>query len=174
MDNFSGLSEEVGASLAARRGELGASLRSIAAAAEVSPSHLSEIENGRSQVSLPVLLRLVRALDLTITDLLPRIGGRRVRTGSLHDLDSASARLSHDELELTIEHHRLTAGESIKIDNPKLDDLLIHVLAGEITVVAADACHALGVGDTLDSERLPQAELTAVSDASVLTAAGSP
>ena len=80
---FSGLSQAVGANLAARRQELGKSLRATAVDAEVSPSHLSDIEKGQSQVSIPVLLRLVRALDLTISDLLPRIGGNQATVGSI-------------------------------------------------------------------------------------------
>ena len=80
---FSGIGEEVGARLAERRSELGHSLRKVAEAAEVSASHLSEIENGRTQVSIPVLLRLVRALDMTVTELLPRIGGHHVASGTV-------------------------------------------------------------------------------------------
>ncbi|MEM9132698.1 MAG: helix-turn-helix domain-containing protein [Actinomycetota bacterium] len=168
-DNFSGLSEEVGARLAERRRELGATLRDVAAQAEVSASHLSEIENGRSQVSLPVLLRLVRALDLTISELLPRIGGQRVRGGSLNDLGDGIAGLSHHELELVIEHHQLEPSSSVLVENRALADLLIHVLSGRVTVDAAGQTIELGPGDSLDTERLPQTKLTADAPATVLT-----
>lgn len=169
MDNYSGLSEEVGAKLSERRQELGATLRDIAATAEVSASHLSEIENGRSQVSLPVLLRLVRALDLTISELLPRIGGRRARAGSIEGLDAGSHRMSHPELELTIDYHELDADSSVLVENPTLDDLLVHVLAGEVRVDTAGQSITLGAGDTLDSERLGSCKLIAVAPATAIT-----
>lgn len=167
-DNFSGLSEEVGARLAERRQELGTTLRDVAARAEVSASHLSEIENGRSQVSLPVLLRLVRALDLTITDLLPRIGGHRVRGGSLTDLSTGLQRLSHPELELMVDHHQLTQSSSVLVENSAFDDLLFHILTGQVIIDAAGQSIELGPGDSLDTERLSVAKLTAIEDATVL------
>ncbi|MEM8922195.1 MAG: helix-turn-helix transcriptional regulator [Actinomycetota bacterium] len=168
-NNFSGLSEEAGARLAERRQELGATLRDIAAQAEVSASHLSEIENGRSQVSLPVLLRLVRALDLTISELLPRIGGQRVRGGSLGDLGPGSHTLSHDELELVVEYRQLEPRSSVLVENPSLADLLVHVIDGQITIDAAGQSVDLGPGDTFDSERLPMAKLTAAKASTALT-----
>ncbi|MEM7337399.1 MAG: helix-turn-helix transcriptional regulator [Actinomycetota bacterium] len=169
MDNYSGLSEEVGARLSERRQELGATLRDIAATAEVSASHLSEIENGRSQVSLPVLLRVVRALDLTISELLPRIGGRRTRTGSTHSLGPGDHRISHPELELTIDYHEMEPDSVVLVENPTLDDLLVHVLAGEIRVDTAGQSVTLGTGDTLDSERLGSCKLIAVAPATAIT-----
>lgn len=168
-DNFSGLSEEVGARLAERRHELGATLRDVAAQAEVSASHLSEIENGRSQVSLPVLLRLVRALDLTMSELLPRIGGQRVRGGSLQELTSDVHGLSHNELELVVDFHHLKPNSSVLVENPALADLLIHVLTGRVTIDAAGETIELGPCDSIDTERLPVTKLTANHPATVLT-----
>ncbi|MEM7273359.1 MAG: helix-turn-helix domain-containing protein [Actinomycetota bacterium] len=161
---FGGISEEVGARLAERRGELGATLRTVASDAAVSPSHLSEIENGRTQVSLPVLLRLVQALDMTITELLPRIGGHHVRSGSLSDLGSGVHRLSHDELQLEIELAELASADVHEIDNPELSDLLVHVLSGSARAQVAGRDVLLADGDTLDSERVDRCELTTTAD----------
>lgn len=171
-EKFSGLSQAVGANLAARRQELGKSLRATAAEAEVSPSHLSDIEKGRSQVSIPVLLRLVQALDLTISDLLPRIGGNQAALGSIAYLDAPVSPISHPELELAIEHRRIAADETAEIANPTLGDLLIHVLDGDVSVTADGVTHLLSSGDTMDSERLPNARLTAHSPASILIVNG--
>lgn len=166
---YGGISEEVGARLAERRTELGATLRKIASDAEVSASHLSEIENGRTQVSLPVLLRLVRALDMTITELLPRIGGHHVRSGSLHDLGPGTHSVSHAELQLEIALVNLGADSGHVIDNPGLSDVLVHVLRGSVRADAADQQPTLGPGDTLDSERVDRCELSADSPALLLT-----
>ncbi len=170
---FSGLSEAIGANLAERRMELGKSLRATAADADVSPSHLSDIEKGRSQVSLPVLLRLVQALDLTVGELLPRIGGNQSTLGSINYLDDPISPLSHPDLELSIEHRNLAADETVSIENPLLTDLFLHVLDGEVAVTAAHDQHVLGTGDSLDSERLPSVELTATQPTKILLTIGS-
>ena len=171
-ERFSGLSETVGANLAARRGELGKSLRATAAEAEVSPSHLSDIEKGHSQVSLPVLLRLVRALDLTVGELLPRIGGNQVTTGSINYLEAPESPISHPQLDLAIVHRKVEADETIDIDNPALGDLFLHVLDGEIAVRAAGEMHVLGTGDSLDTERLAALEVTASRSSQLLLTIG--
>ena len=169
---FSGLSEAIGSNLAARRVELGKSLRSTAVDANVSPSHLSDIENGRSQVSLPVLLRLVRALDLTVGELLPRIGGNQSTEGSINYLDESITSLCHPDLELTIEHRNFDPEQSVTIENNHLDDLFVHVLDGEVAVTAAGERHVLTTGDSLDSERLPLLEIHAVQQTKLLLTTG--
>ena len=171
-ERFSGLSEAIGANLEARRLELGKSLRGTAVDAAVSPSHLSDIERGRSQVSLPVLLRLVRALDLTVKELLPRIGGNQAAQGSINYLDEPISSISHRELDLTIEHRNLNAEETMKVENPARLDLFIHVLEGEVTVTADGDDHRLGCGDSLDSERLPSTALTGITPAKILVIVG--
>lgn len=171
-ERFSGLSQAIGSNLAERRMELGKSLRATAADAEMSSSHLSDIEKGRSQVSLPVLLRLVRALDLTVGELLPRIGGNQSTLGSINYLDAPVSPLSHPDLELSIEHRNLAADETATIENPSLTDLFIHVLDGEVSIEAAQQEHVLGTGDSLDSQRLPEVELTAIRDTRILLTIG--
>jgi len=169
---FSGLSEAIGSNLAARRVELGKSLRATAVEADVSPSHLSDIEKGRSQVSLPVLLRLVQALDLTVGELLPRIGGNQSTEGSINYLEEPVTSLCHPDLELTIEHRNLADAEELAIRNERLDDLFLHVLDGEVAVTAAGEHHVLATGDSLDSERLPELNLVAIEPSKLLITTG--
>jgi transcriptional regulator with XRE-family HTH domain len=166
---FSGIGEEVGARLAERRSELGHTLRQVAQTAEVSASHLSEIENGRTQVSIPVLLRLVKALDMTITELLPRIGGHHVTGGTIGEVAAGEQlTLSHAELELNIELCHLPPDGKHTIENPQLVDLLIHVLAGSAAATAAGQDIDLSTGDTMDCERVGRCELTTDEGAQVL------
>ena len=128
-------------------------LRSVAEQAEVSASHLSDIERGHTQASLPVLLRLGRALDLTITELLPRIGGHHVRSGSFDSVEVGSRdTASHSDLELQIDLVRLKAGDQHQIANPQLGDLLVFVLEGSIDVTIGESITRLGRGDALDAE----------------------
>ncbi len=172
-DSYRRISHEVGVRLAERRNELGKVLSEVAQEAEVSISHLSDIENGVCQVSLPVLLRIVRALDLTVTQLLPRIGGHHVRGGSIAGLQLGSSQvLSHPELELRVEFVHVPAQGTHVIDNPSLADVLVHPLEGEVRVVANGAEVTLNDGDTLDTERVTQQVVTAERDSRVLIAKG--
>ena len=168
---YNQISHEVGARLAERRKKLKKSLRSVAADSSVSASHLSDIEKGVCQVSLPALLRIVRALDLTITELLPTIGGHHVRQGSLPDRDHAATHLlSHPKLQTTIEAVVLPKGSSHVIDNSERHDVLIHVLSGSVAVDSDGAGLQLGSGDTLDTERVTKHTLLATSEVILLTA----
>lgn len=172
QSEFGHISEEVGARLAERRAELKTTLRDVASRAEVSPGHLSDIEKGRTQVSLPVLLRLVRALDLSIGDLLPRIGGHHVRSGSLADLtDESVALLSHPELELGVTLVHLKTDETHVVANVGLDDMLVHVLEGSVEIRAGGVDTYLGTGDTLDSERVIECKITALDETQLLVVA---
>lgn len=167
---FSAISAEVGARLAEHRIDLGLSLRDVAEQAEISVSHLNDIERGLTQASLPVLLRVVRALGLTITELLPRIGGHHVASGSLDSIAmGSSASVSHDDLELSLQVSRLPEGESKEVNNPNFDDLLIYVLRGAVTLEFKNNPPVeLGEGDTMDSERLSWCRATANTDADIL------
>ena len=172
-DSFRRISHEVGVRLAERRNELGKVLSDVAAEAEVSTSHLSDIENGVCQVSLPALLRIVRALDLTVTELLPRIGGHHVRGGTIADVPAGMAMvLSHPELELGIELVHLAGGATHEIVNQPPKDVLIHPLDGGVRVVADGAEVRLERGDTLDTERVGHHVIAALFDSRVLIARG--
>lgn len=172
-DAFRRISHEVGERLAERRNELDKSLRVVAAEAKVSTSHLSDIENGICQVSLPTLMRIVRSLDLTITELLPRIGGHQVKRGSIDAVSPGSAELlSHEQLELDIQVVNLVQGTSHQLDNSSHQDVLLHLLSGIVAVVADGAEIRLQAGDTLDTERVNRHTATAIEDSLLLVAIG--
>ncbi|WP_419839366.1 helix-turn-helix domain-containing protein [Candidatus Poriferisodalis sp.] len=174
-DSFDAINQEVGARLAERRSELARSMRQVANDAEVSTSHLSDIESGACRVSLPVLLRIVRALNLTITELLPQIGGHRVFRTSLDDAPGDAARvLSHHDLDLSIALIRLNDGGSHQIDNPERADTLIYVLSGSVACDADGTVVQLEEGDTLDTEQVVRHRLSALVDARVLVAFSEP
>ena len=173
--SFEGISQEVGARLAERRNELGRSLRQVSVDAEVSTSHLSDIEGGVCGVSLPVLLRIVRALDLTITELLPRIGSHHVRRGSINDVsEGVSEVLSHQNLDLDISFVHLDEGDSHEIDNGARADVLIHMLSGSVVCDADGTAVPLSNGDTLDTERVFHHRLSAGARSRLLIAQGDP
>jgi transcriptional regulator with XRE-family HTH domain len=84
----------VGADLRARRQERGLSVRALAREAGVSPSLISQIENGRTNSSLQTLSSIVAALGLSLPELLgepaaparvdgPEASPRAPRSGSI-------------------------------------------------------------------------------------------
>lgn len=64
--------DELGAQLRAAREAKGLSLRGLAATIEVSPSLLSQIENGKTKPSVDTLYALVRQLEISIDAVLGR------------------------------------------------------------------------------------------------------
>lgn len=174
-DSFDAINQEVGARLAERRRELARSLRQVAADAEVSTSHLSDIESGVCRVSLPVLLRIVRALDLTITELLPQIGGHRVSRDSVSDMsDGEDKVLSHNDLDLSISLIHLNGHADHQFDNPERADVLIYVLGGSVVCDSDGTVVALEEGDALDTEQVACHRIEARTNARVLIARGNP
>ncbi|MEM9033118.1 MAG: helix-turn-helix domain-containing protein [Actinomycetota bacterium] len=172
--NATSLAAEVGARLRERRTERGETLRDVAAAADVSPSHLGEIETGQVSCSLPVLLRLARALDYPMGALLPRIGPHRVRQGRLANESGVVARLSHDELDLHVEGLRLAAGQAHRIELGGVD-ALVHVIDGRCTLDIGKHEVSLATGDAANVRRCDHLVISASDRVEVLVVcAGTP
>ena len=64
----------LGAILRRRRETASRSLVDVARAAGVSPAHLSEVERGRKEVSLDLLLAIVRSLEIPIAEFYLELG----------------------------------------------------------------------------------------------------
>lgn len=144
---------EVGSRLRERRNELGLGLREAAAAAETSPSHLSDIENGRSHVSLPVLLRLCKSLRLPVARLLPRLGGHRVLQSSLENADSSEKQLSHPDLHLSVASIDLVPRSSYQVRAGAEDEeVFAFVLDGTCQADIDGNRYSLGPHDAIDIE----------------------
>ena len=145
-----------------------ASLRDTATGAGISPGHLSDIENGNSHASLPVLLRLCRALHLPISELLPRLGGRRVRETNVTADRPGLQRLSHPELELRIDRLVLTAGGQHLDHADTGDDVFLFVVAGSCRVIAAGTTYELAQGDAMDVERASELDIRTADGVTIL------
>ncbi len=82
------LSAEVGRRLRERRVARKETLQVVADAADISLSHLAEIETGKSSCSLPVLLRLSRALAYPVAQILPTLGASRLRVDTVRTAEA--------------------------------------------------------------------------------------
>ncbi len=166
------LALEVGTRLRERREELGTPLREVAATAEISASHLSDIENGRSHASLPVLLRLCRVLHLPMARLLPRLGGHRVFRSKLGD-QPRTIHLSHPELELVVTNVNLAQGTEHRMSVGSDEDVFAFVLSGNCEVEIDGVSHSLGTHDALDVEHAMTVLFRASAWCSLLVCRGS-
>ena len=166
------LAQEVGARLRERRTERSLTLREVAARAEISAAHLSEIEKGRSHASLPVLLRIGKALDLRLAQLLPRLGGHRLRRGSFGTGRGVEV-LSHSDLKLDVTGADLDPGESHRLAVGAGEDVFLFVLAGRCALDVDGARYEVATHDCVDIERAARLELTAIAPSKLLICRGS-
>lgn len=143
------LSAEVGAGLRERRMERKATIAEVAAAADISTAHLGEIETGKSFCSLPVLLRLSRALEYPLSEFLPRLGGHRVKAATLGDGSGPTSLLSHSELDLQVRSIRLEGDQDLKISLDERDTMF-WLLSGDCTLQISGHSVDLAIGDSAD------------------------
>ena len=166
------MAQEVGARLKERRSELSLTLREVAAIAEISAAHLSDIEKGRSHASLPVLLRIGKALDLQLAQLLPRLGGHHLRQSSFGQF-SGEAVLSHPDLKLDAINRNLDPEERHHLAVDTGEDVFLFVLQGRCSLDVDGSRYEISTHDCVDIERATSIEITAIAFSKLLICRGS-
>lgn len=145
------LAARVGQRLRQRRKALGRTLADVAGSAGVSLSYLSAVENGTNQASLPVLARIVHALNLTIADVLHAEGQNRIRPGTLGD-DRGETTLSHPTLQLSVVSVTSDVDDEGACPVPcGTHDVFVYVLAGGLALIVDGDQYELRTGDSLDA-----------------------
>ncbi len=165
------LSSEVGRRLRERRHERSETLSEVAEAAEISSAHLAEIETGKSFCSLPVLLRLSQVLDYPMSEILPRLGGNRVRADSIDAELRGERSLSHPELDLAVHGVGLGSGEEAVIEVAEAD-ALVFVIDGRCSLEVPGHLVDLEVGDSADITRASALTLRTSTEATALVIVG--
>jgi transcriptional regulator with XRE-family HTH domain len=148
------LAQQVGGRIRERRTTLGQTLVQTARAAEVSVSHLSSIETGANLPSLPILARVVAALELTLNEVLRDVGrGSVLRVDRVDEATIGACILSHDDLQLRIAALVAEPGETGECPIP-LDgaEIFVFVRAGSLEATVAGCVTVLQAGDSLDAE----------------------
>lgn len=166
------LSQEVGSKLRERRTRLSLTLRQVAEAAHISAAHLSDVEKGRTHPSLPVLLRIGKALDLPLSQLLPRLGGHHVRPGSAAFSDQPEIPLSDPDLQLRAAAVHLVPERVWEMEAAPEEDVLIFIVSGECTVEVDGTSYRAGERDCLDVEHAHRIRMRAAAPASALVCRG--
>ena len=165
------LAKEVGSRLREQRKQLSMTLRSVATEAQISAAHLSDIENGHSHASLPVLLRLGRALDLPIAQLLPRLGNHHMRQGSIMQTPGQTT-LSHPDLQMVVINVNLEPENRHRFTVKENEDIFIFVVAGRCVIEVDGIRYELSTHDCVDVGRATSIEAAGIGFTKLLICRG--
>lgn len=165
------LAREVGSRLREQRKQLSMTLRHVATEAQISAAHLSDIENGHSHASLPVLLRLGRALDLPIAQLLPRLGSHHMRRGSIRE-HPGEITLSHPDLQMVVTNVNLEPEDRHRMKVKANEDVFIFVVGGRCVIEVDEIRYELSTHDCVDVERSEAIEVTGIGFTRLLICRG--
>lgn len=161
IEKPAGLSGESGARLRAMRNARDLTLEQLSRMAGVSKAMLSQIEQGKVNPTVAVMLRIAGALQSEIGDLVGA-GARqaifriiRATDGQYTfraDSDCAIRTLSPLDLEKNIEFYRVTLGAGAELASeahfPGTEEF-VHVTKGRLTVECGDQSADVGKGDSI-------------------------
>ncbi|MYR44072.1 XRE family transcriptional regulator [Streptomyces sp. SID5910] len=146
--------------LRALRRRAALTLESAARAAGLSPAHLSRLETGQRQPSLPMLLALARVYGTTVSELLGETTADRdavVRAGDMEPTaaggwtywQAGGSGRGMQALRVRVPYG--TQGDIVRV-HP--GEEWLHVLRGRLRLRLGDAVHLLGPGDSAHFDSL--------------------
>ncbi|MFF3846099.1 helix-turn-helix domain-containing protein [Streptomyces sp. NPDC002328] len=138
----------------------GLTLETAAGAAGLSPAHLSRLETGRRQPSLPMLLALARVYGTTVSELLGETVADRdavvraadmepTRAGGWTYWQAGASGRAMQALRVHVPYG--SQGDIVRV-HP--GEEWLHVLRGRLTLRLGDATHRLGPGDSAHFDSL--------------------
>lgn len=138
----------------------GLTLEAAARAAGLSPAHLSRLETGRRQPSLPMLLALARVYGTTVSELLGETVADRdavvraadmepTRAGGWTYWQAGASGRGMQALRVHVPHG--SQGDIVRV-HP--GEEWLHVLRGRLTLRLGDATHRLAPGDSAHFDSL--------------------
>jgi transcriptional regulator with XRE-family HTH domain len=154
------IEESLGESLRALREKQGVSLRALAARTEVSPSFLSQIENGQCSPSISSMERIAKALGVTLWQFFRVAESAKAKIIRSDERSHLSLEWSRADIEglgfLGDGSHfqaalvRINAGGiSGKHATASINDEFVFVLEGKVILALDDAEQTLGKGDSV-------------------------
>lgn len=172
--------EDLGAAIRVARVRRGMSLRSVAAAADISPSLLSQVETGKTQPSVGTLYALVNILEVSLDELLgmpQREPAAAAGDGTYSPITAIPIQRAADNPTIVMENG--VTWERLAVEGSGLVDALLttydpgssssvegkqmrhsgieygYVIEGEVTLKLGFETYVLGVGDSMcfDSHR---------------------
>ncbi|MFF6825333.1 helix-turn-helix domain-containing protein [Streptomyces longwoodensis] len=153
--------------LRALRRRAGLTLEAAARSAGLSPAHLSRLETGQRQPSLPMLLALARIYGTTVAELLDESVADRdavVRAGDMEPTraggwtywQAGAAGRGMQALRVHVPHG--SQGDIVRV-HP--GEEWLHVLRGRLRLRLGDTAHVLGPGDGAHFDSLTPHRLAA-------------
>ena len=154
----------LGQRLREQRIEAGRSMSDVAREADVSVSYLSGIEGGANVPSLPVLGRIVRALGLSMAEVLRSDAKHDVAIGRYDPSAPGIQTLAAPGRRLEVLGVAAKPGEHGKAPFELGTAVLVHMRSGALRVTVGDDAHELGAGDTLHASHPVAMGWTAVGE----------
>ncbi|GGW10220.1 DNA-binding protein [Streptomyces capoamus] len=153
--------------LRALRRRAGLTLEAAARAAGLSPAHLSRLETGHRQPSLPMLLALARVYGTTVSELLGETVAERdaivraadmepTRAGGWTYLQAGAPGRGMQALRVRVPYG--SQGDIVRV-HP--GEEWLYVLAGRLRLRLGDTAHLLGSGDSAHFDSLTPHRLAA-------------
>ncbi|WP_150461364.1 helix-turn-helix domain-containing protein [Nesterenkonia ebinurensis] len=163
------LAFRIGDAIRRRRKDARLTLTQVARRADISVSHLSNIENGLSIASLPLLAKVAAALNTSLAELTRDEDQLMVQPSSLPDPLQGWRELSHPSLETRIMAGSFDRDERLGFPLPLSGrDLFLTVLRGAAVITIDGTEYALRQDDALDARSTLSATITVTEDAEVL------
>ncbi len=148
---------EIGRKARAIRRTRGLTLNQLAKRTHLSPSYISQIENGKRNLNIRVLRGVARALNVPLVELLQeeqaeavgliRVGNRRTYTLSSGAIESLLFDPRRGNLEVTV--MELPPGRDSGESNAHRGDELTYVLRGRVRVTVGKSKYDLHEGDII-------------------------
>ncbi|WFB06823.1 XRE family transcriptional regulator [Streptomyces sp. LX-29] len=149
----------------------GLTLEAAAQLAGLSPAHLSRLETGRRQPSLPMLLALARTYGTTVSDLLgevpperdPILRGDRTppsETGGWTYWRAGGSGRAMQALRVYVPLHQVPQEQLVRV-HP--GEEWLYVLKGRLSLALGEATHVLEVGDAAHFDSLTPHRIAAAS-----------
>lgn len=163
----------VAARLRERRRALGLTLEAAAAGAGMSAGHLSRLETGLRQPSLPVLLTLSRSYGTTVSDLLGEVpsGGSPVVRAAEGEAGRAGGwayrQAGNPGGAMQALRVRVPSDTQNSLVRVHPGEEWLHVLSGRLALGLGDAAYVLEPGDSAHFDSLTPHRLSAQGDEAV-------
>lgn len=167
--NAEHLGARIGEAIRRRRKDARLTLTQVARRADISVSHLSNIENGLSIASLPLLAKVAAALNTSLAELTRDENRLVVQQSRLPGPLQGWRELSHPSLETRVMAGSFDAGDALDFPLPLSGlDCFLTLLSGAAVVTIDGTGYSLQHGDALDARSVLSARIRVTAEADIL------
>ncbi len=163
------LAYRIGEAIRRRRKDARLTLTQVARRADISVSHLSNIENGLSIASIPLLAKVAAALRISLAELTRDEDQLVVQSSRLPTAQEGWRELSHPSLETRIMVGSFDEEDSFDFPLPLQDrDCFLTVLRGQAEVTVDGTRYDLRQGDAVDARSVFRVNVRVTAEAQIL------